>query len=373
MDRSELVMTLVFVDVPTFPKLREAEGEDVARDFLDKCMALLKKVIDKQNGAMIRSVGATLLCSFDDPRNALCAACEMVTKVVSHNFKTRTPQTLRMGLHCGSVKLKGGSCSGEAVTTTSRMVTIAVPGQIIATAEMLAEAQEELRPRFQRLENAQRMEGRLKTQLYEVDWEDAPTSVPRSEKQKEPQEAPPAQSETAPGRHAMRETMPHNWNLGAEDKGPQPTRNVLLRRVGKKKKKKKKEAPADMPPTTGKAMRDTAVLGGKKNAHARFCAIWHENVVVVDEKTRVLKIGRNADNDVVVSVDTASRYHARVEQRETGMVLIDTSSNGTFVYNQQGDESYVEQDEMVLTGSGAICVGCPQDYPGAEPLLFWMT
>ena len=366
----------MFVDIPTFAKLRETEGEETAREFLGQCLALLEHVIQEYGGEKIRSVGGTLLCSFTDTQAALQASCAMLERVVAHNFGTKTPQTLRMGLHAGSVKLRGGSCTGEAVTTTSRMVTIAVPGQIVATEAILAEADAGMQARFEHLKDAERMEGRLKTVLYEVDWHGASSetpSTPGAIKMAQPShQAPPASKEQ--GHEAGEEAEAEGEHPHTKDIGSKQTRHVLLRRVGQRKGKAKSSGATKMPTAASKAMADAAADSKSgSTGPVRFCAIWRENVLVVDDKSTVLRIGRNGDNEVVVTVDTASRYHARVEYRNGAIVLIDTSSNGTFVYNQTGDETYIQEGEVFLKGSGAICIGCQQDYPGAEPLLFWMA
>src|SRR3954471_5133951 len=51
---------------------------------------------------------------------------------------------------------------------------------------------------------------------------------------------------------------------------------------------------------------------------------------VVDHKT-VLRIGRDAASDVVVQTEHASRTHARIFSRDDHFVIVDQSSNGTFL------------------------------------------
>src|SRR5260370_8116222 len=48
------------------------------------------------------------------------------------------------------------------------------------------------------------------------------------------------------------------------------------------------------------------------------------------EKT-VLSLGRDSSCDIVVSEKTASRLHARIERRGVQYILIDESTNGTYV------------------------------------------
>ena len=75
-------------------------------------------------------------------------------------------------------------------------------------------------------------------------------------------------------------------------------------------------------------------------------------------------LGRAVDNDVVVDCPRASRTHARIEGRPAGFVLIDLSSNGTFVANTTGREIILRREELLLQGEGSIG---PGERPGVDP------
>lgn len=50
---------------------------------------------------------------------------------------------------------------------------------------------------------------------------------------------------------------------------------------------------------------------------------------------KVIKIGRNPDNDIVIAVDLVSRYHADLQLDDNGQyILTDHSANGTMVNGQ---------------------------------------
>ena len=52
-----------------------------------------------------------------------------------------------------------------------------------------------------------------------------------------------------------------------------------------------------------------------------------------------------------------SRIHARIEVARDRFLLIDQSTNGTFVINQEGQEAFVRRDSIVLQGKGLIGLG----------------
>ena len=68
-------------------------------------------------------------------------------------------------------------------------------------------------------------------------------------------------------------------------------------------------------------------------------------------------LGRAEDNDLVVKGNLISRIHARIESGRKHFVLVDESTNGTFVQQDDGQEVYVRRDSLELTGSGVIGMG----------------
>jgi adenylate cyclase len=79
-------------------------------------------------------------------------------------------------------------------------------------------------------------------------------------------------------------------------------------------------------------------------------------VLGVDGKNAAT-MGRADENDVVIKGNLISRVHARIDLRKNRFVLIDESTNGTFVQPDGGDEIYVRRDSTELVGSGVIGMG----------------
>ena len=80
--------------------------------------------------------------------------------------------------------------------------------------------------------------------------------------------------------------------------------------------------------------------------------------LVVDERASSITIGRADVNDVVVQGHLSSRLHARIVIGRSNFVLIDQSTNGTFVRTGDGEELFVRQDILQLKGEGMIGLGC---------------
>jgi hypothetical protein len=79
--------------------------------------------------------------------------------------------------------------------------------------------------------------------------------------------------------------------------------------------------------------------------------------IALDEGRTHVTIGRAEENDLIVRGNLISRIHARIEINRYKFVLIDQSTNGTFVHTTGGEDSFVRRDSMQLKGEGFIGLG----------------
>jgi pSer/pThr/pTyr-binding forkhead associated (FHA) protein len=82
-----------------------------------------------------------------------------------------------------------------------------------------------------------------------------------------------------------------------------------------------------------------------------------EQRIEVGEERPVVTLGRSAENDLVVKRSVVSRRHARVEYADGQFLLIDQSSNGTYVVAASGTSTYLRRKRCALTGAGMIGLG----------------
>ena len=71
----------------------------------------------------------------------------------------------------------------------------------------------------------------------------------------------------------------------------------------------------------------------------------------------VIRIGRNPENEFIVTDPIASRVHARIEYRSGLFVLVDESLNGTYLSMGGNAELVLRRTERTLESSGLICLG----------------
>ncbi len=92
--------------------------------------------------------------------------------------------------------------------------------------------------------------------------------------------------------------------------------------------------------------------------------------LIVDEQHASITIGRAEDNDVVIKGNLISRLHARIEISRSKFVLIDQSTNGTFVQTADGEESFVRRDSLQIKGQGTIGLGRLPEQDSPQTIRF---
>lgn len=68
-------------------------------------------------------------------------------------------------------------------------------------------------------------------------------------------------------------------------------------------------------------------------------------------------LGREPTSDLQLDLPFASRTHAYLEQRQQSFVLVDHSTNGTYVQTEDEQVTLVHRAEMRLWGEGWISLG----------------
>lgn len=79
--------------------------------------------------------------------------------------------------------------------------------------------------------------------------------------------------------------------------------------------------------------------------------------LVLDERNPSVRLGRDPSSDLCVGDTRVSRQHARIELRGDKFVLVDRSSNGTFVAMDEEKEFVLSREEMVLRKHGHLALG----------------
>jgi adenylate cyclase len=108
----------------------------------------------------------------------------------------------------------------------------------------------------------------------------------------------------------------------------------------------------------------------KANKSHRLRLRYQGQEVLVDDGRANITIGRAEENDLVVKGNLISRLHARVEINRNKFMLVDQSTNGTFVLGKDGEEAFVRRDSMQIRGEGLIGLGKAPDSNSSQVIRY---
>lgn len=111
----------------------------------------------------------------------------------------------------------------------------------------------------------------------------------------------------------------------------------------------------------GEEMDSTVSLGSRlRTATAAMEVVFGEQLFVIGPERPRVTIGRQTEHDIRIDHEAVSRHHADIALRGDRFVLVDRSTNGTYIYVEHGPVLRVVREEVALSGNGRIV-------PGIEP------
>ncbi len=113
-------------------------------------------------------------------------------------------------------------------------------------------------------------------------------------------------------------------------------------------------------------------IGWGERKASKLVLNFRETTLKLSDQKKSVTIGRADDNDLVIKGNLISRIHAKIEMRRGKFVLIDQSTNGTFLQNVQGEERFVRRDTTELHGEGVIGLGRAEE-PGSSLAIHYKT
>ncbi|HET8708235.1 MAG TPA: adenylate/guanylate cyclase domain-containing protein [Pseudomonadales bacterium] len=106
----------------------------------------------------------------------------------------------------------------------------------------------------------------------------------------------------------------------------------------------------------------TCFVAAKTLPTQQSCSLslsFNGHVIIINASNPEITLGRGSHCGVVVACPQASREHAKIAFRRDKVVLIDQSTNGTFVQNDTDDEVFLNKEELPLLDKGIISLGIP--------------
>ncbi len=127
-------LTLLFTDIKGSTAMYDRLGDFNAYALVREHFASLRGIISAQHGAIVKTMGDSIMASFSDPASALEAACQM-----RQQTQTASGEELiiKIGIHAGPcIAIETNEqldYFGQTVNIASRVQDVAQAGEIVCT------------------------------------------------------------------------------------------------------------------------------------------------------------------------------------------------------------------------------------------------
>jgi class 3 adenylate cyclase len=132
--------TFMFTDIVGSTNLAEALGDQAWERLLRRHDDVLRSLISSGGGEVVNSTGDGFFVAFEGARAAVDCAISIQRALVDQGVNSGFAVPVRIGLHTAAANRRGSDYSGKGVHVAARVAALAEGGEILATAETLADA-----------------------------------------------------------------------------------------------------------------------------------------------------------------------------------------------------------------------------------------
>ncbi|MEO8229336.1 MAG: adenylate/guanylate cyclase domain-containing protein [Chloroflexota bacterium] len=132
--------TFMFTDIVGSTNLAEVLGDQAWERLLRWHDDMLRTLVASGGGEIVNSTGDGFFAAFESARPGILCAISIQRALFDHRASTGFALPVRIGLHTAEANRRGTDYSGKGVHVAARVAALAEGGEILATAETLAEA-----------------------------------------------------------------------------------------------------------------------------------------------------------------------------------------------------------------------------------------
>jgi adenylate cyclase len=298
-------------DAPLLGKLGAMETQRA----VERCRNRAERSIDAYQGFIVQADGRTLIAHFPRSENAALAAFDLRARVKQLPPVSGVALSIQVAIHAGELDAGSQQPGSAALSAARELVGLAPAGQILVSSEAAAILPENVRSQL----SAEQLAG-FAHDAFIFRTGNAPAAAAS------PEAYSPTATSLALDQHSF-DTAPHSQSPVFSAAVTAPQRTSLMLRHNK-------------------------------------------NTLSVSDNHPVVLAGREEGNDLVIADRRASRHHSRIEWRHNHFVLIDTSTNGTFMVDDAGNEVVLRRGEADMPARGRIGFGYSPMEVGAEVIFF---
>ena len=295
-------------DAPLIGKLGAIE----AARAVERCLTRASRAVEANHGQLLDESGVRMVAWFARGDNSVLAANDICQRVAALPPVSGVSLAVRIGVHAGKIDGQTGTPNDESIKQASDLVALASPRQVLLSGDAV-----------------NKMSDNLASHL------DSQTQVAVAG---EGFELPPFEIKS--GALSQRDTQyrtPFNASTVAQEEPAAEAKPV---------------------PVSATATR------------ARMMLRYMGQSYLISDLQPVLLAGREDGNDVVITDRRASRHHTRIEWRDGVFMLIDNSTNGTYMVDESGIEIVLRRGECEMPARGRVGLGFSPNEGDADSLMF---
>jgi adenylate cyclase len=138
--------TILFADVAGYTRLMRADEEQTLGDLRAHLAELVRPVIERFHGRIVKTVGDGVMVEFGSAVEAMRSAVELQRGMAERNAElpAQRRQSFRIGLHLGDVIHSDQDVFGDTVNVAARLQALAEPGLIVLSRSVYDQVRDKL-------------------------------------------------------------------------------------------------------------------------------------------------------------------------------------------------------------------------------------
>ncbi|MFZ4624389.1 MAG: adenylate/guanylate cyclase domain-containing protein [Rhodoferax sp.] len=164
-------VAVLFADVAGSTRLYDSFGDTRAKQLVDECLDVMRVVIAKAGGYVVKTIGDEIMCVLPDAEKAWMTAADIQIKIADLPVIDGHKRAVRIGFHVGLVIKTQDDVFGDTVNMAARMTGLAKGGQIMTTGATVSLLPKLLRGATRKIANLPIKGKEEEIAVYEVIWQ----------------------------------------------------------------------------------------------------------------------------------------------------------------------------------------------------------
>ena len=128
-------LTIMFTDLTDFTKTMSGMSREQIDAFLSSHENVVRPIIVRWRGKVIKTVGDSFLAVFESPTDAVLAGVDIQKAMIQYNRTAKPDEKMeiRVSINVGEVMKKGRDIFGDAVNVASRLLSVSEKNEVYFT------------------------------------------------------------------------------------------------------------------------------------------------------------------------------------------------------------------------------------------------